>query len=420
MPFRHGDVLRTTARRHAASTAGLVALCLIAAGCSSKDAGHSAAQRDGAQAGSGSSSSASASASPAAPARSAATVSFNVRHQGVKVDKVVKLAAEDGTFESVVVRSGKKELAGSLSADKATWTASERLEPGTRYRVHTVAVDDDGIETVKRSSFRTEDLSLDQQTFPSFAPVKGETVGVGMPVIVRFDVPVTDKASIERHLKVTNTSNQQGAWHWISDSEVHWRPAHYWKPGTDVTVEADINGIPAGNGIYGQLSRTSTFHVGRSVVSKVNARTHQMKTFINGKLARTIPITTGKPGFITRSGTKVIIEKFRHKRMNSETVGIASTSSEAYDIDDVEYAMRVTYSGEFLHAAPWSVGSQGYANVSHGCTGMSTSNAAWIYNLSKPGDVVQYTGTDRPMTLDNGYGDWNDSFSQWQKGSALS
>ena len=95
--------------------------------------------------------------------------------------------------------------------------------------------------------------------------------------------------------------------------------------------------------------------------------------------------------------------------MNSETVGIAANSAEAYDIDDVEYAMRVTYSGEFLHAAPWSVGSQGYANVSHGCTGMSTANAAWLYNISKPGDVVEYTGTDRPMTLDNGYGDWNDS-----------
>ena len=105
--------------------------------------------------------------------------------------------------------------------------------------------------------------------------------------------------------------------------------------------------------------------------------------------------------------------------MNSETVGIAANSADAYDINDVEYAMRVTYSGEFLHAAPWSVGSQGYANVSHGCTGMSTANAAWLYNISKPGDVVEYTGTDRPMTLDNGYGDWNDSFSQWKQGSAL-
>ena len=240
-----------------------------------------------------------------------------------------------------------------------------------------------------------------------------------MPVIVRFDVPVSHKAAIERHLSVTNSSGQKGAWHWISDSEVHWRPVHYWKPGTDVTVKADINSVPAGNGIYGQVSRTSTFHVGQAVISKVNMVSHRMKVFVNGKLARNIPITTGQPGFTTRSGIKVIVEKFRHKRMDSETIGIAHNDPNGYDLDDVEYAMRVTYSGEFVHAAPWSVGSQGYSNVSHGCTGMSTANAGWLYSISKPGDVVDYTGTNKPMTLDNGYGDWNEPFAQYKQGSAV-
>jgi lipoprotein-anchoring transpeptidase ErfK/SrfK len=318
------------------------------------------------------------------------------------------------------VKAGKAALPGSLSQDKTRWTSTQRLEPGRTYRVRAVATDDKGLETVKRTAFSTQTLTLAQQTYPSFVPVAGETVGVGMPVIVRFDVPIAHKAAIEKHLSVTNTSHQKGAWHWISDSEVHWRPVHYWKPGTDVTVKADVNSIPAGNGIYGQLSRSSTFHVGRSVISRVNAASHQMKTFINGKLVKTTPITTGKPGFDTRSGVKVIIEKFRHKRMDSETIGIAHDSANGYDLDDVEYAMRVTYSGEFLHAAPWSVGSQGYANVSHGCTGMSTSNAAWLYANSKPGDVVEYTGTNKQMTLDNGYGDWNDSFAAYAKGSLSS
>jgi lipoprotein-anchoring transpeptidase ErfK/SrfK len=161
------------------------------------------------------------------------------------------------------------------------------------------------------------------------------------------------------------------------------------------------------------------FHVGDAVISKVNAQTHQMKTFINGNLVKTTPITTGKPGHTTRSGVKVIIEKFRQKRMNSETVGIDPNSADGYDIDDVEYAMRVTFSGEFLHAAPWSVADQGHANVSHGCTGMSTADAKWIYDRSKRGDVVEYTGTDRQMTLTNGYGDWNASFASWKAGSAL-
>ena len=414
MSARPGDAVRPRAPRHAAAVTALLALCLAAAGCSGT--GTQAAPPVPRA-----SNQPAAASSPAAPPRSAVTVSSNLTGHAVRVDKTLKVSAAHGTLDSVRVRIGKHSaLAGSLSSDKTTWTASQRLEPGTRYRVVAAAVDRDGLATTKHTSFRTQALSLDQQTYPSISPLGGQTVGVGMPVIVHFDVPVTDKVSIEKHLKVTNTSGQRGAWHWLSDNTVHWRPVHYWKPGTDVTVTADVNSIPAGRGIYGQMSRTTTFHVGDAVISKVNARTDQMRTYINGRLVRTTPITTGKPGFTTRSGVKVIVEKFRHKRMNSETVGIANNSPDGYDIGDVEYAMRVTFSGEFLHAAPWSVASQGHANVSHGCTGMSTANAAWIYERSKIGDVVEYTGTDRPMTLDNGYGDWNVPFSTWKQGSALS
>jgi lipoprotein-anchoring transpeptidase ErfK/SrfK len=233
-------------------------------------------------------------------------------------------------------------------------------------------------------------------------------------------VPVTDKSSIEKHMSVTSAPQQPGSWHWLSDTEVHWRPKSYWQAGTDVSVDVDVNSIPAGAGIYGQESRHVDFQVGDAHVYKVNAQTDQMQVFQNGSLLRTIPITTGKPGFTTRSGTKVIIEKFDSKRMNSETVGIPTDSDEGYDLDDVKWAMRLTYSGEFIHAAPWSVGSQGVENVSHGCTGMSTENAAWLYSLSRRGDVVEYTGTDRYMTLDNGYGDWNASYDDYRSGSALS
>jgi lipoprotein-anchoring transpeptidase ErfK/SrfK len=403
---------RPHARRSAAVVAGLLSLGVVAAGCT-------AASHDDATPRSQSQAQASDGGSASPVARSAATVATNLkRPHHVKVDTVLSLQAKDGSFKRVTVRSPKKAVAGEISSDKGTWTAKDRLEPGTRYRVTSVVVDDDGRTVTKRSAFRTQDLSLDQQTYPSFAP-NGGTVGVGMPVIVRFDVPVRNRAAIQKHLKVTNSSGQKGAWNWISDSEVHWRPVHYWKPGTDVKVTADINSVSAGNGIYGQLSRTSTFHVGQSVISKVNMKTHRMRVFVNGKLARNIPITTGQPGFTTRSGIKVIVEKFRHKRMDSETIGISHDDPNGYDLDDVEYAMRVTYSGEFVHAAPWSVGSQGYANVSHGCTGMSTANAGWLYGISKPGDVVDYTGTDRQMDLTNGYGDWNEPFSQYKQGSAL-
>ncbi|MCW2808551.1 MAG: hypothetical protein JWQ93_2506, partial [Marmoricola sp.] len=296
-----------------------------------------------------------------------------------------------------------------------------RLQAASRYRVTSTAVDSSGLQNSYESVFRTRALTLDEQTYPSFVPLEGQTVGVGMPVIVRFDVPVADQASIEKHLSVTSQPAQAGSFHWISSREVHWRPRTYWKPGTDVTVNADVGGVSAGNGIYGQESRVLKFHVGDSMVSKVDMNTHQMRVFRNGQQIRTIPITTGEqPKFTTRSGTKVIVEKFRHKRMNSETIGIDPASADGYDLDDVEYAMRVTYSGEFVHAAPWSVASQGHANVSHGCTGMSTANAAWLYNVSKVGDVIEYTGTDRGTDLTNGFGDWNAPFVDYRAGSALS
>jgi lipoprotein-anchoring transpeptidase ErfK/SrfK len=336
----------------------------------------------------------------------------------VPVDRRILVTADSGTLTSVAVTSRSGTIPGKLSADRKIWTAGTLLEPGTTYTVISQATVDGGTSIKRTTRFTTAGLTLDQQTYPSIAPLSGQTVGVGMPVIVTFDVPVTDHASIEKHLHVVSQPAQKGSWHWISNTEVHWRPAKYWKAGSTVTVNADINSVPAGNGIFGQLDRTIQFHVGAAHVYKVNTRTDQMQVFSNGKLLRTLPITTGQqPQYTTRSGTKVIIEKFPSKDMNSETVGI--TGADAYNIKGVQWAMRVTYSGEFIHAAPWSVADQGHANVSHGCTGMSTANADWLYHMTNVGDVVQYTGTDRPMELTNGYGDWNESFAQYRLGSAL-
>lgn len=394
---------------------GVVA-CLAALGGCSSEAGYPA----GAHAGTPSETATPSSApetEPAVPLRIKTVPSAG--SAAVPVDQLISVVASGGTIRSVRVVAPTGPIPGELSTDATRWHATERLEPGQTYQVTTIAQDSAGEKQTRRSSFRTVPLTLAEQTYPSVAPLNGETVGVGMPVIVNFDVPVTDKRAFEKNLHISSTPRQRGAWHWISDTEVHWRPAKYWQAGTDVTVDVDVNGVSAGNGIYGQEDRKVTFHVGAANIYRVNAQTHQMRVFSNGQLLRTLPITTGKPGFTTRSGVKVIIEKFRSKRMNSETVGIDADDPEAYDIDNVEYAMRVTYSGEFIHAAPWSVGSQGYANVSHGCTGMSTSNAAWLYAMSKRGDVVEYTGTDVPMTLTNGYGDWNAPFRQYAEGSAL-
>ncbi|WP_460853310.1 L,D-transpeptidase [Nocardioides montaniterrae] len=349
-------------------------------------------------------------------------VSLNV-HKGAKavpVSTLLKVGAEHLKISSVKVASSAGRVAGALSADGATWTASERLEPGTRYAVVVRGTDDAGAAATQRSHFTTQDLTLAQQTFASISPLAGQTVGIGMPVVVHFDVPVTDRAAIEKNMHVTATPAQPGSWHWVSSTEAHWRPKSYWKAGTEVSVAADINGVDAGGGIYGQMDKSVAFHVGDAHVYKVNTRTDQMKVYSNGKLLRTIPITTGEqPEFTTRSGVKVIVEKDRFHDMNSETIGIDPNSANGYNLKDVEYAMRLTYSGEFIHAAPWSVGSQGHANVSHGCTGMSTANAGWLFNLSQVGDVVEYVGTDRSMEPTNGYGDWNIPYREYKTGSAV-
>ncbi|MFD7078092.1 Ig-like domain-containing protein [Nocardioides sp. NPDC059952] len=357
----------------------------------------------------------SASASPSAKPL-AAEISPADGAKDVPVDKQVTVTATEGEFTSVkVAKPDGRTVPGSLSEDKTTWTANDLLDPALRYTV--TATGETGTVT---SSFTTRSLSLAQQTFATIVPVDKSEVGVGMPVAVYFDVPVKDHASFEKRMHVTSTPAQTGSWYWVSDTEARYRPQHYWKPGTTIKVDLDINGASAGGDVYGQHSRSATYKVGDAHVFRVNARTHRMKVISNGKVLRIIPATTGKPGFTTRSGIKVISEKHRVKEMRSETIGISDQgSSDYYSLDDVEYAMRLTNSGEFIHAAPWSTGSQGYANVSHGCTGISTDNAAWLYGLARIGDIVETTGTDRKMEWDNGFGDWNLSWAEYQKGSAL-
>ncbi|MCW2782235.1 MAG: ErfK/YbiS/YcfS/YnhG family protein [Marmoricola sp.] len=404
---------RLSARRGTMLLGSAFALTLAVTGCAASDVGL------------GKPASGSASDDPtdaSVPTASAAKVAANIapRQTGVRVDRVYRLNVTDGTFDTVAVTSAHgAPLAGKFSADRSSWNSTAPLQPGATYKVHGVAKDSDGMDSAYDARFSTATLSLNQQTFPSFSPLAGETVGIAMPVVIHFDVPVTNKASIEKHLQVVSSPPQPGAFHWISDSEVHWRPKKYWKAGTDVTVKANIDSVAAGNGIFGQKSRQETFHIGRAMVSTVNIKTDQLQVRRNGKLIRTIPITTGMPGFTTRSGTKVIVEKDRRHDMNSETIGIDPNGPLGYNLKGVEYAMRLTYSGEFLHAAPWSVASQGHSNVSHGCTGMSTSNAAWLFGNSLIGDPVEYTGSDKYMTLTNGYGDWNESFATYAQGSAL-
>ncbi len=340
----------------------------------------------------------------------------------VPVDTLVKVTATLGTLASVAMtytdpKAGKQTVQGTLSPDATTWTAGALLEPGMTYELAMKGLSTKGTEATKTSTFRSQALSLKQQIFPTIA--SGGTVGVAMPVVVLFDVPVADKATFQKKMTVTATPATEGSWRWLSSTEAHWRPKELWAPGTKVAINVDINSIPAGNGTYGQKSVTGSMTIGRSVILKADLASHQMQVVVDGALARTVPITGGKAGFETRSGKKVLMEKFEKLKMDANTVGIEPGDPEYYNIPDVQYAMRETNSGEFIHAAPWSTGSQGKANVSHGCIGVSTDAGAWLFQNCRVGDLIEVTGTKRGLEQGNGWTDWNISFDEYKKGSAL-
>ena len=346
------------------------------------------------------------------------------RASEVKVSTVVAVTASAGSLRKVTLaytmkdRDGKivkGTVPGRLAKNRSSWAAGERLEPAAAYTLTMVGTNaSDGATTQSSSRFSTAKLTLDEQTFAQLYPLRGMDVGVGMPVVLTFDVPVKNRKAFEQHLSVRSSPAQAGSWRWFSDKEVHFRPQRYWRPGTKVQVRADLNGLDAGGGVYGQNSTSTSFTVGRSLVTKINLRSKRAKVYIDGDLARTIPISAGKSGWLTRSGTKLIMEKLPVTRMTNQMIGAA----ESYDLR-VRYAMRITWSGEFLHAAPWNAGNFGRVNASHGCVGMSTGDAAWLFSRVNIGDPVVTTGSSRGLEDGNGWTDWEMSFSQYRKGSAL-
>jgi lipoprotein-anchoring transpeptidase ErfK/SrfK len=341
----------------------------------------------------------------------------------IQVNTVVSVKASSGTLTKVKLsytntdRRGRRQqgtVGGSVSKDHTTWTAHDRLEPATAYKLISTGKNTVNQSKTTTTTFRTHNLTLNQQTYPQLYPLKGSQVGVGMPVVLTFDVPVKNKREFEKNLHVTSSPAQAGTWHWYSSKEVRYRPKSYWKPGTKVKVNADINSVYAGAGIYGQNSTSTHFTVGRSQITKINLNSDVAKVYRNGKLVRRIYVSGGKPGWQTRSGIKLIMDKRYVTRMTNQMIG----AREEYDLR-VKYAMRITSSGEFLHAAPWNAGYFGRRNASHGCVGMSTANAAWLFNRTLIGDPVVTTGTSRYMEYGNGYGDWNMSYAKYKKGSAL-
>jgi lipoprotein-anchoring transpeptidase ErfK/SrfK len=350
---------------------------------------------------------------------SAASLAFTPGSNAVDVapGHPVVVTATAGTVSSVRLTDAKgRQLTGQVSADGTTWTSDDDLRVAQHYRLLAEATDAKGRTTTRSGFFATAEPRAVLET--SISPLDGWNVGVGMPVVVRFSEKVRNRAAVEEAMTVTTSKPIEGSWSWISSEEVHFRPKDYWPAYTKVTVDVNLRGVDAGRGVWGMQNRTVKFRTGSALIQVIDVDRHTLTVFRNDKKLRVIPVSTGKAGFLTRNGTKVVLEKHTLKVMDARSIGIQPGDPEYYRLD-VPYAMRVTWSGEFVHAAPWSVGSQGRENVSHGCVGMSVANAKWLFGMTTIGDVVEVKGSPRELEPGNGYTDWNVSWSDWLAGSAL-
>jgi lipoprotein-anchoring transpeptidase ErfK/SrfK len=364
----------------------------------------------------------------AAPYDAADQISFNgPSGDGKKADpdKPLEVTAEDddGRITDVTALDATgRYVAGELSADGTRWHSTSPLAASAHYTVRVSTEDEDGAPGRKVLAFDTGKPLTKKRLKVTFGPKAG-TYGVGQPITAELSKPVKDKAQraiVERALKVDSMPAVEGAWHWVDDKELHYRPKEYWPSKATIQVRSNLDGIKISDRLWGGKVKPLKLTTGDRVIAVTDASSHSMTVYKNGKAINDIPVTTGKPGFETRNGVKVVLGKEYFVRMRGTSIGISEGSSESYDLP-VYYATRVTWSGEYVHAAPWSVGSQGYANVSHGCTGMSTGNAEWFFDNVREGDVVKVVNSygDTMETFGNGFGDWNLGWKKWRNGSAL-
>ncbi|UQA95938.1 L,D-transpeptidase [Streptomyces halobius] len=357
----------------------------------------------------------------AQPYDAADQISANIPDGKRKADpnKPLEVSVKDGeariTDVTATDASGRY-IRGELSADGRRWHTTVPLAAGTRYTVRVSTEDEDG--SPGRKTFVVDTTDADNRLRVAFGPDSG-TYGVGQPVTAELSRPVTDpkaRAVVESALKVDSTPRVEGSWHWVDDKSLHFRPKDYWPAHATIAVHSNLEGLKISGGLYGGSAKPVRLTTGDRVEAITDASSHQMTVLRNGKAVHTIPVTTGKPGYSTRNGVKVILGKESFVRMTSASIG----ASDFYDLP-VYWATRVTWSGEYVHAAPWSVGAQGAANVSHGCTGMSTANAQWFFNNVQVGDIIKVVNSEGEAMapFGNGFGDWNMPWKEWRDGSAL-
>ncbi|MFG2110973.1 L,D-transpeptidase [Micromonospora chersina] len=324
---------------------------------------------------------------------------------GGKVSKVVLTAADGAT------------VAGRLRRDGSSWVPSAPLKYATRYTATVTATGTDGQTRQGTSNFTTmaKPKSMIGSGLYMFS---GKTYGVAMPVVAEFSpgIPKKDRAAVQKRMFVQTDPPQPGAWHWLyNGTQAYYRAPEYWKPGTTITVRLALAGIPLSNGRYGNLDRSATAKIGRAFEMKVDNATKQMTVYENGAVVRTLPVSLGKKSTPSSSGTMVVMEKKESTVFDTRD----EPDPDNQYVTKIDFAQRLTWGGEYIHAAPWSEGVQGRANVSHGCVNVSMANGRWLFGKTLVGDPITVRGTERRLEPGNGWTAWSMSWSQFVEGSAL-
>jgi lipoprotein-anchoring transpeptidase ErfK/SrfK len=290
------------------------------------------------------------------------------------------------------------------------------LKAKQRYEATIVAADAAGQTRSATSSFTTMGKPA-RKTGTGLYLFDDHTYGVAMPVVAEFSpgIKKKDRAAVQKRMFVKTDPPQAGTWSWTaSGTQAYYRAPEFWKPGTRLTVRLALEGVPTGGGRYGDRDRSASAKIGRSFEMKVDNATKKMTVVQNGTTVRTMKVSLGKKGTPSSSGTMVVMEK-KVKTVFDTT----DTDGDEGYVTNIEYAQRLTWSGQYIHSAPWSVGSQGRRNVSHGCVNVSPSNARWLFAKTLIGDPVTVRGTGDALAYGNGWTPWDLSWKEFKKGSAL-
>ncbi len=210
-------------------------------------------------------------------------------------------------------------------------------------------------------------------TVSDITPSTGDVVGVAAPIEVTFAAPVTNAARAEQSIKITSSRTPTGKFTWLSNQILQWQPDSFWPAHSPISVTA------------GGFS--TSFETGSAVVGVADIDAHTFTVSIDDQVVRQMPASMGKPKHPTPIGSFTALAKEKSVVMDSRTIGIPLSDPEGYKLT-VADAVRVTWGGVYVHSAPWSVGSQGNANVSHGCINLSPDNAAWYYDTVRIGDPI--------------------------------